>query len=134
MTEVPEERRERIADDPFCATLGVELRELAPGRAVTALDVEERHRNFHGTLHGGALYGLADAAFAAASNAGGDTSLALETNVSYLAAVEVGTTLLATAVETHASTRTAAYEVRVERETDGDPVAAFRGRVYRPDG
>ena len=128
---VSDELRERIASDPYCATLGIDLLALEPGRAVTALTVTDDLVNFHDTPHGGAIYSLADAAFAAASNSRGETAVALETNVSYLEAVDVGETLTATAEETHLTDSTAEYEVVV---TDGDDerVATFRGRVYRP--
>ncbi|WP_049900280.1 hotdog fold thioesterase [Halococcus agarilyticus] len=135
--------RERIASDPYCDTLGIDLVDLGPGTARTALTITEELLNFHGTPHGGAVYSLADAAFAAASNSHGETALALETNISYLDSVEVGTTLVATAEETHASGRTAEYEVvvvgdvgdRNEKGEDGGDavrIATFRGRVYRP--
>lgn len=124
--------RERIESDPYCATLGIELRELGTGSATTALTVTHDLVNFHGTPHGGALYSLADAAFAAASNSHGDTAVALETNISYLAAVDVGTTVLATATETHITRRTAEYEIVLTTEATGERVATFRGRVYRP--
>lgn len=124
---------ERAANDPFCETVGVDLVSVHPGYAETVLTVEERHLNFHGTPHGGVVYTLADAAFAAASNTGSKTAVALETNISYFAAVEVGETLRAVAEETHLGGRTAAYEVDVTDEA-GDPVATFRGRVYRLDG
>lgn len=129
--------RERIASDPFCATLGIDLVELREGFARTELVVAEELCNFHGTPHGGAIYSLADAAFAAASNSSGETALALETNLSYLATVETGTTLAATAEETHTSGRTAEYQVVVRdgddtAENGGDRIATFRGRVYRP--
>jgi len=88
--------------------------------------------NFHGTPHGGAIYSLADAAFAAASNSRGDTAVALETNISYLEAVNVGAVLTATAAETNATERTAEYEV-VVTDADGERVATFRGRAYKPD-
>ncbi|SDN17905.1 acyl-CoA thioesterase [Halogranum gelatinilyticum] len=130
--DVPAEVRERIESDPYCATLGIDLRELGAGSATTALTVTDDLLNFHGTPHGGALYSLADAAFAAASNSHGDPAVALETNVSYLAAVDVGATVLATATETHRTRRTAEYEVVLTTETDGERVATFRGRVYRP--
>lgn len=130
MSEIPDELRDRIADDPFCAMLGIDLVALEPGYAETRLTVTEDHLNFHGTPHGGVLYALADAAFAAASNSHGDTAVALETNISYLAAVESGTTLTATAEETHRARRTAEYEVVIT--ADGERVATFRGRVYRP--
>jgi acyl-CoA thioesterase len=128
---VPADLRERMAADPYCETLGISLREVEPGYAVTALDVTPALFNFHGTPHGGAIYSLADAAFAAASNSHGDTAVALETNISYLEAVEEGTTLTATAEETHLTRKTAEYEVLVEAEESGDRVATFRGRVYR---
>lgn len=123
--------RERIEADPYCATLDIDLVELEPGHARTRLDVTEDILNFHGTVHGGAVYSLADAAFAAASNSHGETAVALETNISYLAAVDAGTTLEATARETHRTNRTAEYEV-VVADDDGDRIATFRGRVYRP--
>ncbi|EMA53722.1 PaaI family thioesterase [Halococcus salifodinae] len=128
--------RERIASDPYCDTLGIDLIDLGAGTARTELAVTDDLLNFHGTPHGGAVYSLADAAFAAASNSHGKTALALETNISYLDSVEVETTLVATAKETHVSGRTAEYEVVV---TDGEGeaedatrIATFRGRVYRP--
>ena len=124
---------ERAADDPFCETVGVELASIHPGYAETTLTVGDEHLNFHGTPHGGAVYTLADAAFAAASNTGPNTAVALETNISYFSAVDVGERLRAVAEEVHAGGRTAAYDVRVEDEA-GDPVATFRGRVYRFDG
>ena len=128
---VPPEVRERIAADPYCETLGVDLVALEPGRAVTALTATDDLVNFHDTPHGGAIYSLADAAFAAASNSHGETALALETNISYLETVDVGETLTATAEETHLADSTAEYEV-VVRAHEEDRVATFRGRVYRP--
>ncbi|UPV74246.1 hydroxyphenylacetyl-CoA thioesterase PaaI [Halorussus limi] len=131
MADIPDERRERIASDPFCRKLGVELADLGPGTATTELTVTDDLLNFHGTPHGGAVYSLADAAFAAASNAEGDAALALETNVSYFEAVEVGENLTAEAERVHERGRTAAYRVAVTDEA-GDEIAAFRGRVYLP--
>lgn len=127
-----DEIRERAAADPFCETVGIDLAHLAPGAAETTLTLEERHCNFHGTPHGGAVYTLADAAFAAASNSHGDVAFALETNISYLAAADVGDTLRATATETHAGGRTAEYEVVVTVDATDERVATFRGRVYKP--
>lgn len=126
---VPDDLRESMARDPYCATLGIELTSVEPGTATAELLVTEDLCNFHGTPHGGAIYSLADAAFAAASNSHGEPAVGLETNISYLEAVEVGDTLVAVAEETHVSRKTAEYEVVVTCE-DGR-VATFRGRVYR---
>lgn len=129
MSDIPDELRERIACDPFCEMLGIDFVALEPGYAETRLTITDDLLNFHGTPHGGAINSLADSAFAAASNSHGDTAVALETNVSYLSAVESGTTLTATAEETHRTKRTAEYEVVVT--ADSTRVATFRGRVYR---
>jgi len=130
--EVPEGRRQQIAADPFCSLLGIELVDLAPGSATMTLTLTEDLVNFHGIPHGGAVHGLADAAFAAASNAAGQQAIALETNISYLDAVDVGTRLTAIAEERHASRRTGAFSVEVT-DQDADPVALFRGRAYTPE-
>lgn len=131
MGEVDAATRERIESDRFCERLGIDLVALEEGYARTEFTVEESLLNFHGTPHGGAIYSLADAAFAAASNARGETAVALETNISYLDAVDTGETLTATAEETHDGGRTAQYEVAITTE-DEDLIATFRGRVYRP--
>ncbi|PSP81192.1 phenylacetic acid degradation protein PaaD [Halobacteriales archaeon QS_4_69_225] len=132
MSDVADEVRERVDSDAFCDTLGIDVIELDVGYARTELTIMEDLLNFHGTPHGGAIYSLADAAFAAASNSHGTTAVALETNMSYLEAIDVGETITAEAKETHLAGNTAEYKVEV---TDGadDRIATFRGRVYRMD-
>ncbi|WP_050033351.1 PaaI family thioesterase [Halorubrum halophilum] len=131
MSDVPTDLREQINSDPFCELLDIAFVDIDVGTAQAELTVTDELLNFHGTLHGGAIYSLADAAFAAASNSHGDAAVGLESNISYLAAVDVGETLLATAEETHLTDGTGEYEVTVTNG-DGDQVATFRGRVYRP--
>ncbi|MDQ2074634.1 hydroxyphenylacetyl-CoA thioesterase PaaI [Haloarcula sp. H-GB4] len=131
MSGVADEVREHIESDAYCETLGIDVVELDSGYAQTELTITEDLLNFHGTPHGGAIYSLADAAFAAASNSHGEAAVALETNISYLDAVDTGETLSATAEETHLADSTAEYEVTVTAQ-DGERIATFRGRVYRP--
>ena len=71
---VSDELRERIASDPYCATLGIDLLALEPGRAVTELRITDDLMNFHGTPHGGAVYSLADAAPLAVGRHGSTSS------------------------------------------------------------
>ncbi|WP_435358352.1 hydroxyphenylacetyl-CoA thioesterase PaaI [Haloarchaeobius sp. DFWS5] len=129
--EIPDELREKIDADPFCDRLGIELVDLGAGTATLELTLAEDMCNFHGTPHGGVIYSLADAAFAASSNSHGTTAVALETNMSYLMAAEVGQTLRAEAEETHMAGRTAEYQIDITTVDDGERVATFRGRVYR---
>ncbi|WP_254532634.1 hydroxyphenylacetyl-CoA thioesterase PaaI [Natrinema gelatinilyticum] len=131
MSDVSGETRSRIDSDPYCETLGIEIVALDTGFARMELTITEELLNFHGTPHGAAIYSLADAAFAAASNSHGDAAVGLEANISYLEAADTDETLTATAEETHISGRTAEYEIVVTGE-NGNRVATFRGRVYRP--
>jgi acyl-CoA thioesterase len=93
------------------------------------MQVEEYHLNSHGTVHGGAVFSLADAVFAAASNSHGVPAVAINVSISFLKAVTAGT-LTARATEVSLNSTLATYEVRVTTET-GELVATFQGMVYR---
>lgn len=129
---VSDERVEFMREDPFCAQVGIELAEVGAGSAEARLPVREAHHNFHGMTHGGAIYSLADAAFAAAANAEGEDAYALETNISYLDSPAAGTTVVARASRTHETRRTAEYEVVVTNDDGRNRIATFRGRAYKP--
>jgi len=57
-------------DVPFLKLLGVKLNKMSEGEGVVSLSIEEKHLNTWGTVHGGALLTLADAAMAIAARAG----------------------------------------------------------------
>lgn len=58
-----------LAAQPFSALVGARITAFGPGRATLELDVDERHRQQFGLVHGGVLAYLADnaSAFAAGS-------------------------------------------------------------------
>jgi acyl-CoA thioesterase len=118
-----------MAGDRLGETLGIELLDVGPGRATTRMQVEQRHLNGLGILHGGSIFSLADIAFAAASNAHGNVAVAISVTIEFLKAVRSGT-LTATATEVSDGARIRAYAVRVEDEAGG-LVALFQGLVYR---
>ncbi|HWP75048.1 MAG TPA: PaaI family thioesterase, partial [Methylomirabilota bacterium] len=47
---------------PVASLIGFTLTEVEPGRAVVALEADRRHANPMGTVHGGILCDIADAA------------------------------------------------------------------------
>jgi uncharacterized protein (TIGR00369 family) len=57
-------------DVPFLKLLGVQLLKMTDGEGVVTLSIEEKHLNTWGTVHGGALLTMADAAMAIAARAG----------------------------------------------------------------
>lgn len=120
----------RITSDPFARFVGARFVEVEPGHAVVELPVQEHLCNFHGIVHGGTIFALADIAFSAASNAGGTPAVALNVSINYLKAVPPGSTLRAVAKEESQGRRTRLYRIYVLDE-NRDTVAVFEGLVYR---
>lgn len=121
---------QHMEQDPFARFLGIELLELYEGYSKTALVVQEHMLNFSGLPHGGVIFSLADAAFAAACNSYGQVAVALHVDISFLDAVEVGTRLVAEATEEHLGGRIGLYRLAVTKE-DGTLVALAHGTAYR---
>lgn len=132
-TEIPNRARldALFRDDPYMGELGLRLVSWGGGTATVRWAPGEEHRNFAGTVHGGALFSLADAAFAVASNSWGRICVALTVEIHYLAAPEVGVELEAVARERSRGRRAASYLIEV-RPTGGDGlVASFHAMVHR---
>jgi uncharacterized protein (TIGR00369 family) len=73
--------------------IGFAVTEVEPGRAVVALDADRRHANPLGTVHGGILCDIADAAMgvAYASALGpGETFTTIELKINFLRPVFAG--------------------------------------------
>ena len=121
---------QQISQDPFVRFLGIELLELREGYSRVTMTVGEHMLNFHGIPHGGVIFSLADAAFAAAGNSYGQTAVALNVNISFLSAAPVGARLYAEATEESLGRRTALYRMAVTTD-DGTLVALCHGTVYR---
>jgi acyl-CoA thioesterase len=118
--------RRMWADDPASAALGMELRDLGPGRAVVAMLVRPDLLNGYAVAHGGLVAALADSAFALACNSRGTRTVAAGFDVTFLEPAREGDELLATAEERALRGRSGLYDVSVRR---GDTVIAeFRGR------
>jgi acyl-CoA thioesterase len=118
-----------VAQDAFARSIGIEVPEYGGGRATARLTIEPRHLNSAGTLHGGAIFSLADAAFAAASNSHGTLAVSIDASISYFIAVTAGV-VTAEAREVSRNHKLATYLIDVTDDS-GRPVAHFRGTVYR---
>jgi len=124
-----EKIRERIESDRFTKFMGIHLLELREGHSKMAMTVTEDMVNFHNVAHGGAIFALADAAFAAASNSKGPTALALCMTMNYRLPAKEGMKLIAEASEESSGRRTALYHMAVKSE-DGTLIASSQGTVY----
>jgi len=115
--------------DRFARHSGIELVEVGPGRAKARMKIEPFHFNIARTVHGGAIFTLADFAFAVASNSHGTLAMGINTTVSFVKTALAGT-LYADASELSRNAKLATYSVLITDDA-GDTVAIFQGMVYR---
>src|SRR6185503_12408226 len=113
---------DRIRNDPWARTLGIEFLELRRGSCRVRLRLQAHMVNFQGFPHGGVIFTLADVAFGAACNSHGQPAVALSVSIDYLTAVTADVTLVAEAREVKQGRRAGFYEVSVATE-DGRTVA-----------
>jgi acyl-CoA thioesterase len=125
------ELAEVFEKDRFATGIGIELLEVEAGRAVARMAVGPGHLNAAGVVQGGAIFTLADFAFAVASNSRGNVALAIEAHVTFLRAVRTGV-LRAEATEEGGSRRLSTCTVRVTDEV-GTLVALFTGTAFRKE-
>jgi acyl-CoA thioesterase len=123
--------KEFLQGDEFVKHCGIELVSLAPGRAVTRMKVQPWHLNAVGLVQGGAIFTLADYAFAVASNTHGTVAVGINVSITYVKSATSGT-LTAEAREVALNPKLASYTVNVTDEK-GDLIAVFQGLVYRKD-
>jgi acyl-CoA thioesterase len=114
--------------DRFAARAGIKLVEVRPGYALARMRVTPEHHNGVDVVQGGAVFTLADLAFAVACNTAGPVALAINVSISFLRAVERGT-LTAEAREVSRTSRLSTVEVEV-RDAGGARVALFHGTAY----
>jgi acyl-CoA thioesterase len=82
-------------------------------------------------VHGGALFTLADFAFAVASNSHGQLAMGINTSMSFIKAVSGGT-LYGEAQELSLNRRLGNYQVKITDEA-GQLIAQFQGTAFRKD-
>jgi acyl-CoA thioesterase len=123
--------RRLLARDRWAAVAGARLVEVREGYARARMRLRPIHLNGVRVAQGGAIFTLADFAFAAASNSHGTVAVALDTNITFARAAMRGV-LTAEAREESLSRRVSVCTVRV---TDGDGalVALFRGTAFRKE-
>ena len=123
------EAKKIFVKDRYAALTGVEIVAVAKGYCKARLEIEDRHLNGADVVQGGAIFTLADLAFAVAANSHDQLALAINVNISFLKGKSSGT-LYAEATEVDPPKRLGAYDVLVTDEKD-HIIARFNGMVYR---
>jgi len=115
-----------LKDDHTTKAMGMTVESVGPGLATLSMVVRKDHLNGHGSCHGGAIFTLADSAFAFACNSHNTITVAQHCSVAFLAPGREGDRLTATAREVTLAGRSGIYDVTVTRD-DGVAIAEFRG-------
>ncbi len=118
------------ATDRFAHVNGIQLTEVREGYAKAEMTVAEQHLNGGGVCQGGALFTLADLAFAAVSNSHGLLTLGISNTACFLHSAQLGDHLVAEAVETCNHPRLPYCEIKIHNQ-DGTLIASVTGQAYR---
>src|SRR5690606_2698677 len=119
-----------LAQDAFSQWLGMQLLEIREGYSRISMTVRKEMVNGFGIAHGGIAFSLADSAFAFACNNRNNLSVALDTNISFTKAVQIGDQLTAEAVEIHNGRSTGVYSISIYNQ-HSEQVALFKGPCFR---
>jgi len=115
--------------DRFASRNGMRMAEVRTGYARAEMAVEEGHLNTVAILHGGALFTLADFAFAAACNSHGVVAVACQADMTYFKGIAEGARITAVAEEISRTRKLSTCVVRLTDES-GELVALFKGVAY----
>ncbi|MDO4314018.1 MAG: PaaI family thioesterase [Eubacteriales bacterium] len=83
-TKILREIQERFANDRYATVNGAVIEEVEEGYAKITMELDEHHYNAVGGVMGGAIFTIADFAFAVASNWQGKTVVSQTAQITYL--------------------------------------------------
>lgn len=119
---------EILRNDRFAETNQIKLVSIGKGEAIAEMEVAENHLNGVNIIQGGALFTLADFAFAAASNSHGRIAVASNASISFFKGISAGK-LTAKATEVSSGKTLATYSVEITSD-DGSKIALFTGTAF----
>ena len=118
-----------LKNDRFALHNGISLVSIGIGTATSEMTVADNHLNGVNIIQGGALFTLADFAFAAASNSHGRIAVATNASISFFKGVSSGM-LTAFAKELNSGKTLSHYSVDI-LDNEGSKIAYFTGTAFR---
>ena len=127
-----DDARDFFKNDRFATNAGMTVDEMGEDYSVCSVVLGDDHKNAYGGVMGGAIFTLADLAFAVTCNNIHSPSVASQVSINYLSASK-GSKLIARAKCVKNGRTTAVLNVDVTDDTGRD-VALFVGTAYKlPD-
>ena len=124
-----EEVREYFKNDKFATNAGMQVEEFSDDEVICSVELTDDHRNANGGIMGGAIFTLADLAFAVLVNNIHKPSVAAQVSINYLSGTK-GKKLYArsSCIKTGRSTTVASVDIYDEL---GTKVALFTGTAFK---
>ena len=124
-----EEVREYFKNDKFATNAGMQVESFSDEEVICSVELTDDHKNANGGIMGGAIFTLADLAFAVLVNNIHKPSVAAQVSINYLSGAK-GKMLYAksSCIKTGRSTTVASVDVYDEL---GTKVALFTGTAYK---
>lgn len=117
-------------NDKYAIHSEIKLIEVSEGHARAKMVVEDIHLNGLKLVHGGAIFTLADLAFAAAANSRQQAAVGINATISYIRPAGMGDILYAEAREIFSNKSLSGYMVEVKNQSE-TLVATFQGTAYK---
>ena len=124
-----QDAQEFFKNDRFATDNGAKIDYLDDEKCICSMELSEIHRNALGGVMGGAIFTVADLAFAVSSNNAHRSTVALDINIHFLSPPK-GNKLFAESRCIKSGRTTAIYEIKVTDDTGRD-VALFIGTGYK---
>ena len=121
-----------LENDRFAKANEMKIDKIDTGYAKVSMVVKEEHLNSADVCHGGAIFSLADYAFAIASNSHGTLALSINASINFINGAKKSEKLIAVANEIDKNFKLGSYTVTVTNEDD-KTIAIFQGMVYKKD-
>lgn len=106
------EAKEYFKLDRFIKECNIEILEVSDGYCKCKMTIEDKLLNAMDTVHGGAIFTLADFTFAVAANFGGNPTVTQNASISYIRAGK-GNILYAEAKKVNETKSTCVYKIEV---------------------
>ncbi|MBK9732705.1 MAG: hotdog fold thioesterase [Chitinophagaceae bacterium] len=119
-----------LEQDTYGKWLNPSIEKISAGYCLMKMKVRQEFLNGVGTVHGGIVFGIADTAFAYASNSHNRIAVALDVSISYPNAGQLHDEFTIEAKEVYLGGRTAIYQVMVTNQSN-QLIGIFNGTVFR---
>ncbi len=120
--------RELYKNDRFATNAGCKIIEADENKVICEMPICDDLLNAHGSVMGGAIFTLADLAFAVASNLNGVPSVAIESNIRFYSATK-GTKLIAICTTDKDGRNLGHYTVEVKDDL-GKKIAGYTAVAF----